>query len=385
MLSFRNYYVNDPVNTTVPNLEYWTVEFESVPEIAVAPNIAFELQDTVYVGEQLNLKLAVKNISDFDMDPLLVKTTLIDENRNSGVFYKRFAPISASDIVTLENVYESANFIGLTRLIVELNPNADQAELNHSNNIFSTEVFILEDRIDPLLSVRFDGKRILDGDLVSPSPLISIRIKDDNPYLLLDTMDFVIKIKYPDNEYQTILPDEPSLIFQPAEDASNTATIEFERAFEKDGIYTLYIAAADISGNSISSIDDYKIDFEVINKSMLSNFYNYPNPFSNATRFVYTLTGDKIPTYFKVQILTASGKLVREISQAEFGPLIPGTHQSEFVWDGRDQYGDQLANGVYLYKIIAKDENGDNFEKYDLNDSESLHFLNGFGKMVLVR
>ena len=188
---------------------------------------------------------------------------------------------------------------------------------------------------------------------------------------------------------------DAGLVFQPAGDASNTATIEFQRDFEEDGVYTLYIAAKDVSGNSISSLSespdnisagmDYKIDFEVINKSMISNFYNYPNPFSNATRFVYTLTGDKIPTYFKVQILTASGKLVREITQAEFGPLLPGTHQSEFVWDGRDQFGDQLANGVYLYKIIAKDENGDNFEKYDLNDSESLHFLNGFGKMVLVR
>ena len=118
---------------------------------------------------------------------------------------------------------------------------------------------------------------------------------------------------------------------------------------------------------------------------MISNFYNYPNPFSTATRFVYTLTGDKLPSYFKIQILTASGKIVREVSQAEFGPLLPGTNQSEFVWDGRDAYGDPLANGVYLYKIIAKDENGDNFEKYDLNDAESLHFLNGYGKMVLIR
>ena len=36
-------------------------------------------------------------------------------------------------------------------------------------------------------------------------------------------------------------------------------------------------------------------------------------------------------------------------------------------------------------EIIAKDENGDNFEKYDLNSSEDVHFLNGFGKMVIVR
>ena len=83
--------------------------------------------------------------------------------------------------------------------------------------------------------------------------------------------------------------------------------------------------------------------------------------------------------------MTSSGKIVREISSAEFGPLMLGSHISSFSWDGRDQFGDPLANGVYLYKIIAKDENGDNFEKYDLNNSEDIHFLNGFGKMVIVR
>ena len=82
--------------------------------------------------------------------------------------------------------------------------------------------------------------------------------------------------------------------------------------------------------------------------------------------------------------MTSSGKVVREISQAEIGPLRVGTHQTEYAWDGRDQFGDKLANGVYLYKVIAKDENGDNFEKYDLNDNEAVHFLNGFGKMVII-
>jgi hypothetical protein len=394
---FLTYNIHDPVNSTVPNLEYWTVEYEGAPEACVAPNILFELQDTIYQGELLNLKLAAKNISVYDMDSLLVKTTFIDGTGFSEVLLKRYAPISAQNILSIESNYETKNLKGLTKMIIEINPEEDQIEVSTINNVFSTEVMIIEDRIDPLLSVRFDGKRILDGDLVSPSPRISISIKDDNPNLLLnDTSLFEIKIKYlTSSDIRSVYFNEPGVIFEPAEDATNTATIEFERDFEEDGIYTLYVAAKDVSGNSLSNLSespnsisaglDYKIDFEVINKSMISNFYNYPNPFSTATRFVYTLTGDKMPTYFKIQILTASGKIVREISQAEFGPLMPGVNQSEFVWDGRDQFGDQLANGVYLYKIIAKDENGDNFEKYDLNDAESQHFLNGFGKMVLIR
>ena len=393
---FLNYFVSDPLNTSVPKLDYWTVEFESVPEVCVAPNISFELRDTIYKGEQIDLTLAVKNISAYDMDSLLVKTTFIDETGYSEVSYKRYAAVSAEEVLVLENNYETASLRGLTKLILEINPNEDQAELNFENNVLSTNIMILEDLIDPLLAVRFDGKRIINGDLVAPSPMISIQVKDDNPNLLLnDTSFFDIKIKYPDQSIHTVYFNETGVTFQAAEDADNLALIEFVKEFEQDGIYTLYVAAKDVSGNSLSNLSespnfisaglDYKLDFEVINKSMISNFYNYPNPFSTATRFVYTLTGDKLPSYFKIQILTASGKIVREVSQAEFGPLLPGTNQSEFVWDGRDAYGDSLANGVYLYKIIAKDENGDNFEKYDLNDAESLHFLNGYGKMVLIR
>jgi hypothetical protein len=55
--------------------------------------------------------------------------------------------------------------------------------------------------------------------------------------------------------------------------------------------------------------------FRIINKKSISDVFNYPNPFSNATRFVFTLTGYEQPTYYSIQIMTVSGKMVREITQ----------------------------------------------------------------------
>src|SRR6202008_4112146 len=96
------------------------------------------------------------------------------------------------------------------------------------------------------------------------------------------------------------------------------------------------------------------INFEVINKSTITEVLNYPNPFSTSTRFVFTLTGSEIPTNMKIQILTVSGKIVREITQSELGIIHIGRNISEYAWDGKDEFGDQLANGLYIYRVVTQ-------------------------------
>ena len=109
---------------------------------------------------------------------------------------------------------------------------------------------------------------------------------------------------------------------------------------------------------------------------------NYPNPFSTSTQFVFTLTGRELPNYMKIQILTVSGKVVREILQEELGTLRIGINRTEYAWDGKDEYGDQLANGVYLYRVITKRDGAD-YEIY--GNRNDFMFRQGFGKMYLMR
>src|SRR4029077_9334565 len=137
----------------------------------------------------------------------------------------------------------------------------------------------------------------------------------------------------------------PQIQFTPGSLTNNKCKVLYTPIL-KDGKYELSVQGADRSGN-LSGSNVYKIDFEVINKSMISNILNYPNPFTTSTRFVFTLTGDQIPTYFKIQIMTITGKVVREITEAEIGPLHIGRNITQFAWDGTDQFGDRLANGVY--------------------------------------
>ncbi len=82
------------------------------------------------------------------------------------------------------------------------------------------------------------------------------------------------------------------------------------------------------------------------------------------------------------QILNLSGKVVKQISSSEIGNIKIGKNLTDYFWNGKDDFGDQLANGIYLYKITAK-INGENIEHYDTSGDHS--FKKGFGKMYLIR
>ena len=174
----------------------------------------------------------------------------------------------------------------------------------------------------------------------------------------------------------------PSTVNQGAD--GNTATIDFFPFLPEDGEYELIVKGEDKSGNKAGVIE-YKVTFMVINKSMISNLLNYPNPFTTSTAFVFTLTGSQIPQNMRIQIMTMTGKIVREITQQELGPIHVGRNITEFKWDGTDQYGQKLANGVYLYRVITN-LNGKSIEKYKEESGQTdKYFKSGYGKMYLMR
>jgi hypothetical protein len=82
----------------------------------------------------------------------------------------------------------------------------------------------------------------------------------------------------------------------------------------------------------------------------LSN--NYPNPFNPITRIRYTLHGRQTPFRTTLKIYNIRGQLVRTLVDE---PKEAGTY--EVSWDGRGDNGNEVASGVYLYKLQAGDFN----------------------------
>jgi flagellar hook assembly protein FlgD len=89
-----------------------------------------------------------------------------------------------------------------------------------------------------------------------------------------------------------------------------------------------------------------------------------------------------LPSEFKIQILTVTGKIVKEIFLEDLGQIRIGRNITSYAWDGTDNFGDRLANGVYLYRVVTK-INGQDIEKRNTNADQYFH--KGFGKMYLMR
>jgi hypothetical protein len=239
--------------------------------------------------------------------------------------------------------------------------------------------------------VTFDNVHILNEDIISARPHIQIKLKDESKYLLLnDTSLFTVQLRYPDGSLHPYYFSTDTLRFTPATNpADNTATVDFYPVFTKQfnpegDEYQLIVTGKDKSGNPAGSVS-YSVSFKIITKAMISNMLNYPNPFSTSTAFVFTITGSDVPQNIKIQILTITGKIVREITKEELGPLHIGRNITEFKWDGTDMFHQRLANGVYLYHVVTN-LNGKPLDKYTAaGDNTDQFFIKGYGKMYLMR
>jgi len=81
--------------------------------------------------------------------------------------------------------------------------------------------------------------------------------------------------------------------------------------------------------------------------------------------------------------MTVSGKVVREIMKNELGNIHIGRNITDYAWDGKDEFGDQLANGVYLYKVYTDFSSGKDIEHRGTEADP--FFKKGWGKMYLMR
>jgi len=376
-------------------LKYWQLYYEPSPEGAIAPALHFQGPATAEAGEPVNFRVALKNISPLPFDSVKVKMVVTDKNNLPHIIPlpKRRPLLTAADapLDTLHvgGTISTGTLQGNNTVFIEANPFNDQPEQYHFNNFIYRTLYVKPDSLSPLLDITFDGVHILNQDIVAAQPRINIRLKDEARWMRLDDTSLLkLKIRYPDGSIRPYwFSNTDTVKFIPAGNApvsNNTAEVEMRPWFRNDGMYELIVTARDKTGNKAGDLE-YRVLFEVITKPMISNLVNYPNPFTSSTAFVFTITGNEVPQNIKIEIMTVTGKIVREITKEELGPLHVGRNITDFKWNGTDQFGQPLGNGVYLYRVVTN-LNGKTMDKYSTTaNNTDKYFTRGYGKMYLMR
>jgi hypothetical protein len=375
--------VKDATKYTPFQLKNWNTTFVEAPEGVVSPNLLFQFKDSVDQGEPIPFRLAFKNVSSTPFDSLLSKLSVVNsDNITYQIPIPRTKAISAGDTIQLNTLLETNSFKGKNQLKIEVNAPPRKLEQYSFNNFLMREFYVRPDSLPPLVDLTFDGIHILEEDVVSSRPEILIQIFDDSRWRMMDdTSSLVVRVKNPSGVIRQFNYKSDTLRLlsytTPPTD-QNKSVIAFKPFFTEDGIYELILIARDKQEGQSGTVVKRQ-SFKVITRSQLSELYNYPNPFSTSTSFVFTINGSVIPSQLKIEIMTLTGKVVREITKQELGELRIGRNITSFKWDGTDQFGDRLANGIYLYRVIVDDD----FER--IKKSENDGFNRGYGKMYLFR
>lgn len=389
----------DELYSTPAQIDRWHVLYQPVPEAAIdgTNGYTWSAGDTLPEGMQVDFAVDVRNIFTVDMDSLLINYWVRDAQQvKYPIGYPRQDSLKVNETLRDTITFSTVGLSGWNTLEMEVNPYingslfiTDQPEQEHFNNLLSVPFFVTQDDENPILDVTFDGQHILNGDIVNPYSEILITLKDDNEYLIMDNVSdtalFGVYLTDPAGNQKRIPFEDGAgnTIMQwiPADVQNKRFKIIWPADFVMDGTYTLFVQGEDRTGNLSGDID-YTVNFEIVHESSITNMMNYPNPFSTSTRFVFTLTGSEVPDDIIIQIMTVSGRVVREITENELGELRIGRNITEYAWDGTDEFGDPLANGVYLYHVKAR-INGEDIKH--LESGADTYFKKDFGKMYILR
>jgi hypothetical protein len=222
--------------------------------------------------------------------------------------------------------------------------NSNKPEFFQFNNSIKQTFYVSRDSSSPIFNITFDGKEINNDDIISAKPVVLITLKDNSP-LPIDTTSFTTLTF--DNVPLSFTSPDIKFSYTPYPNAQ--ATIKWTPSIP-DGKHVLEVYAKDASGNFFDSVS-HKYEFYVYNQPDLTNVFNYPNPFKNDTYFTFEIHGQNAPQEFKIKVYTVAGRLIKNIYPS---PSDLRVGFNKIYWNGRDEDGDEIANGVYFYKIITK-------------------------------
>jgi hypothetical protein len=214
------------------------------------------------------------------------------------------------------------------------------------------------DKQGPVIKAYLNDEKFVNGSITNENPILIVKLSDSSGINTAGTgigHDIVATLDN-DNRQYFVLND----FYEADLNSYQQGAVHFQLPSLSAGFHSLKIKAWDVLDNS----SEYILEFNVVKDEelVLSHVLNYPNPFTTKTQFWFEHNRPGQNLQVKVQIFTVSGKVVKTIKQTINDA---GNRSFEVEWNGRDEYGDKLARGVYLYRLTVITPDGRKKEKVE--------------------
>ncbi len=224
-----------------------------------------------------------------------------------------------------------------------------------------TAATLPNDQAGPDISLFLNDTTFVSGGLTPANPRLIVKLRDDSGVNTVGTGVGHEMLLVVDGDERDAVNIGSRFESDPGSFRSGRVEYSF-RDYPNalaDGPHSLSVRAWDVLNNSNAAT----LDFVVASTEdiVLDNVYNYPNPTSGQTRFVFEHNQPPgTVASVQVRVYALSGRPVRTIDTEEAlpsGVLAAGPVQ--VLWDGRDEDMNLLASGIYLYKVRVRVDNPD--------------------------
>jgi len=207
-----------------------------------------------------------------------------------------------------------------------------------------------EDNIGPVINLYMNDENFVSGGITNEQPTFLAKLQDDNGINTASGIGHDISAIIDGDETNPFILND---YYQANVDDYQNGKVSYPFRDLEPGLHTLSLKAWDVYNNASTA----EIDFVVRDKDeelVIENVLNYPNPFIDYTEFWFNHNSSDVLDV-SVQIFTVTGKIVRTLNgQTSGGSKVSSSLSKDIVWDGRDDFGDKIGKGVYVYKLKVR-------------------------------
>lgn len=357
------FYIGDPaMPLAFPKSDIQITKLNGVPideatdTLKALSKVKFEGEMRTSTGQLMNDYNGTLEVKVFDKN--VMRRTLDNDNNNVFLDFVTLGEGLFNGRASITNGHFDFEFVvprdiqipvgkGRISLYAQRNNQLeDQTGVNLDVDVGGLNQNAPEDNEGPLIRLYMNDDSFVSGGITDNSPILLVKLEDENGINTASGIGHDIVAILDGDETNPYVLNE---FYQTEVDDFTKGTASFKFNNLSDGLHTLTLKAWDVYNNS--SVSEIQFVVAGSDKLEISRVLNYPNPFVSYTEFWFNHNRPFEPLDVQVQVFTVTGKVVFTQNKTI---STEGYLSRDLVWNGRDDFGDRIGKGVYVYKITVK-------------------------------